>query len=75
MIAKTAAALISVSIRPHRFVMRHTTPEDTDLREKGKCVGFHKFEVKQQDSTGGWHSFDDANEVDEEGYLIFVQVD
>jgi hypothetical protein len=34
-----------------------------------------KFEVKQQDSTGDWHTFDDANEVDEEGYLIFAEAD
>lgn len=38
-------------------------------------INSNKFEVKQQDSTGGWRSFDDANEVDEEGYSIFVQVD
>jgi hypothetical protein len=38
-------------------------------------INSYKFEVKQQDSTGSWHSFDDANEVDEEGYLIFAQVD
>ena len=33
------------------------------------------FEVKQQDSTGDWHTIDDANEVDEEGYLIFAEAD
>ena len=38
-------------------------------------IDSNKLEVKQQDSTGSWHSFDDANEVDEEGYVIFVQVD
>jgi hypothetical protein len=38
-------------------------------------INANKFELKQQDSTGAWHSFDDANEVDEEGYLIFAQVD
>jgi hypothetical protein len=38
-------------------------------------INSDRFEVQQQDATGGWHSFDDANEVDEEGYLIFVQVD
>ena len=38
-------------------------------------INSNRFEVKQQDSAGRWHSFDDANEVDEEGYLIFVQVD
>src|ERR1700693_4785714 len=29
-----------------------------------KPINSNKFEVKQQASTGGWHSFDDANEVD-----------
>jgi hypothetical protein len=38
-------------------------------------INSNRFEVKQQDSTGAWHSFDDANEVDEEGYLIFAQED
>ena len=38
-------------------------------------IDSNKFEVKQQDSTGDWHTFDDANEVDEEGYLIFAEAD
>jgi len=38
-------------------------------------IDSNKFEVKHQSSTGDWHTFDDANEVDEEGYLIFAEAD
>jgi hypothetical protein len=38
-------------------------------------IDSNRFEVKQQDSTGDWHTFDDANEVDDDGYLIFAEAD
>ena len=49
--------------------------EDGHIDTLPEPINSNKFEVKQQDSTGGWHSFDDANEVDEEGYLIFAEPD
>jgi hypothetical protein len=49
--------------------------EDGHIDTLPEPINSNKFELKQQDSTGAWHSFDDANEVDEEGYLIFAQVD
>ena len=49
--------------------------EDGHIDTLPEPINSNKFELKQQDSTGAWHSFDDANEVDEEGYLIFTQVD
>ena len=49
--------------------------EDGHIDTLPEPIDSNKFEVTQQDSTGAWHSFDDANEVDEEGYLIFAQVD
>jgi hypothetical protein len=49
--------------------------EDGHIDTLPEPINSNKFELKQQDSTGAWHSSDDANEVDEEGYLIFAQVD
>ena len=38
-------------------------------------INSNRFEVKLQDVAGDWHTFDDANEVDKEGYLIFAEAD